>query len=116
MFSGREKWNYFAALLVAATLLAGSGIAQDKAQKGTFTGKIADAMCGAKHTMMQNTSDKDCTLACVKMGSKYALVIGDKAYELDGKVGDLEKFAGEKVKVTGTMDGAKIHVDSVSAS
>ena len=111
------KWNYFAALLIGATLLAGSGIAQDKAndksKKDILSGTVTDSMCGAKHTMMKGTSDKDCTIACVKMGSKYGLVVGDKVYELDAKEGDLEKFAGAKAKVTGTVDGTTVHVSAV---
>jgi len=72
-------------------------------------------MCGAKHTMMKGTPDKECAIQCAKMGSKYGLVVGDKVYDLDGKEGDAEKFAGGKVKVTGTVDGNTIHVKSITA-
>ena len=113
MLGGKRLWNYFAALLMGTTLLLGSAMAQGKGKAETLTGTVSDAMCGAKHTMMKNASDKDCTLACVKMGAKYALVVGDKVYELDGKEADLQKLAGAKAKVTGTVDGAKIHVTSV---
>src|ERR1700751_809120 len=72
-------------LELAATLVLGAGLtvcapfAADKPQ--TFTGKVSDAMCGAHHMMEGNAAD--CTRACVKKGSKYDLVVGDKVYTLD---------------------------------
>ena len=98
-----------AVLLLLAALLA---FAADKPQ--TFTGKISDAMCGAQH-MMAGASDADCTRACVKQGSKYALVVGDNVYTLQG--GDaamLDKLAGQSAAVSGTLKGKTIVVASVS--
>lgn len=109
----RRNWNYLAAVLVAATLLAGGALAQSKGKPETLTGTITDTMCGAKHTM-KNSTDKECTLGCVKMGAKYGLVVGDKVYELEGKPSELEKLAGAKAKITGTVDGNKVHVTAVS--
>ena len=100
-----------AAVLLLAALLA---FAADKPQ--TFTGKISDAMCGAQH-MMAGASDADCTRACVKQGSKYALVVGDNVYTLQG--GDaamLDKLAGQSATVSGTLKGKTIVVASVSAA
>ncbi len=113
MFHVRSKWNYFAATLMGGALFAGTLLAQGKPT--TLTGTVTDAMCGAKHTMMKDTPDKKCTLECVKMGSKYGLIVGDKVYDLDGKEGDLEKFAGAKAKVSGTLDGNTVKVKSVTA-
>jgi len=45
----------------------------------TLTGKVSDAMCGAKHTE-GGIAPADCVRACVKKGAKYALVVGDKVY------------------------------------
>ena len=47
----------------------------------TFTGKVSDAMCGAKHT--EGLAPAACVRACVQKGAKYALVVGDKVYTLD---------------------------------
>jgi hypothetical protein len=113
MQTGMKKWGSFAALLMAAILLVGSGMARSDVKTETLTGTMCDVMCGAKHRMMTFVSDKDCTLGCVKLGFKYALFVGGKVYELDGKESDLEKFAGEKVKITGTVDGKKLHVTAV---
>ena len=116
MQRGIKKWGSFAALLIGATLLVGSGMVRGDAQTETLTGTMCDVMCGTKHRMMTFVSDKDCTLGCVKLGFKYALFTGGKVYELDGKEADLEKFAGQKVKITGTVDKKKLHVVSVDPS
>ena len=97
------------ALVMLTAVLA---FAADKPQ--TFTGKVSDAMCGAHH-MMAGASDADCTRACVKQGSKYALVVGDDVYTLDG--GDasaLDKLAGQNAIVHGTLKGKTITVASIA--
>ncbi len=96
-------------MVLSASLLLAAG-------KGkSWTGTVSDAMCGKKH-MMAGMSDKACTLECVKKGSKYALVVSDKVFTLEGKTSGLEQFAGGKAKVTGTLSGETITVESVSAA
>ena len=78
------------------------GAAADKAQ--TFTGVITDTMCGAKHTMGIKPDDK-CVRECVKMDPKkwkYALLVSNEMYVLSDQQTP-EKFAAQKVKVTGTL-------------
>jgi type 1 fimbria pilin len=105
------------AALVCTLLLTFASISAFAAKTSTFTGKVSDSMCGAKH-MMGN--DADCTRACVQKGSKYALVVGDKVYTLetsDKKALDtLDKQAGAKVTVTGTEKDNVITVSSVRAA
>ena len=96
-------------LVLLAAVLA---VAADKPQ--SFTGKISDTMCGAKH-MMAGASDADCTRACVKQGSKYALVVGDNVYTLEGgDAATLDKLAGQKATVSGTLKDKTITVASVA--
>lgn len=100
------------ALLVAASLTL-PALAAGKTT--TLTGEIGDAMCGAKHA--GGESPAECTRACVKQGSAYALVVGDKVYKLKGgDAATLDKLAGEKATVTGTVDGDTIEVSSVAAA
>ncbi len=100
------------ALLLGAGLLILPALAAGKTS--TLTGEIGDTMCGAKH--MSGTA-ADCTRACVKQGSSYALVVGDKIYKLKGgDTGTLDKLAGEKATVTGTVSGDTIEVSSVKAA
>ncbi len=106
--------NFRSASTVLVVLTAVLAFAADKPQ--TFTGKVSDAMCGAHH-MLAGASDADCTRACVKQGSKYALVVGDKVYILQG--GDhaaLDKLAGQNATVTGTLKEKTITVASVMAA
>ena len=81
----------------------------------TFRGKVSDAMCGAKH-MAKDKSAADCTRECVKSGSDYALVVGEKVYTLKGNAADLDKYAGEQVTVKGTVSGNTITAESVTAA
>jgi hypothetical protein len=100
-------------LFLAFFLAAGISLAAPK-EKG-FVGNISDDMCGLKH-MMPGQSDKDCTLECVKGGSKF--VLADVAKQKVYKLSDQEKpraFAGQKVKVTGTLQGDTIQVSSITA-
>ena len=112
MVRSPNKWNFLAALLVAGVLFA-AGVPVQSAETKTLEGTVSDTMCGAKH-METNVSPAECTVKCVAMGSKYALVVGDKVYELNGKADDLKKLAGAKAKIIGSVDGNKVQVTSVS--
>lgn len=103
-----------AALLAGGCLMATSALAFAKGQ--TFTGKVSDAMCGAKHMMEGDPAA--CLRACVAKGSKYALVVGDKVYTLDtsdkATLDKLDKLADQQAKVTGAANGDTIEVSSVA--
>lgn len=111
--------NRIATAVLAMQLLLGlaayQALAAGKSQ--TLTGEVSDAMCGAKHEMPGKPAD--CTRACVKHGSKYALVVGDKVYTLEtsdkATLDKLNDLAGTKAKVTGEVDGTAITVKSVAA-
>ena len=96
-------------------LFATAALALAAAPK-TFTGVITDAMCGKDHAMMKVTPDSKCVVECVKSGSKYALYDGKTAYVLSDQKTP-EQFAGQKVKVTGTLfEKTKIlQVESITA-
>ncbi len=95
--------------LVLSTLMASAQSSQ------TLTGTVSDAMCGAHH-MMQGASAAQCTRECVKRGSDYALVSGDKVYTLKGGKTQLDKFAGQNVTIKGKVDGKTVTVDSIVAA
>ena len=54
-------------------------------QAKTFTGVVSDNMCGKQH-MANDKSAAQCTRECVKAGSDYALVVGDKVYTLKARM------------------------------
>ena len=97
---------------VASILFVGALMASAAPQ--TFTGVITDTMCGKDHAMMKVTPNSKCVVECVKSGSKYALYDGKTAYVLSDQKTP-EQFAGQKVKVTGTVDVANntIHVETI---
>lgn len=103
-----------------AALILGTGLAVAPAfgagKPQTFTGQVGDVMCGAKHEM--EGSPADCTRACIQHGSKYALMVGDKVYTLEGAdqkaLDQLNKLAGTNASVTGAADGNTIQVASVA--
>lgn len=105
--------NLIGTLIFGAALLA----AADKPQK--YTGVITDTMCGAKHTM-GITPDAKCVRECVRMdpkNTKYALLVGKEIYVLSDQQTP-EKFAAQKVTVTGTLfEKTKVlMVDSIEAA
>jgi hypothetical protein len=87
-----------------------------------WTGQISDSACGMSHAKMMAAdkslkTDRDCTLACIKAGSKYVFVSDGKVYNISNqKVAGLQQRAGENVQVTGTMKGDTITVSKISAT
>ena len=114
MNSRLEKLGFVLLTLVLATGLSASALA---ASGKAFTGTVSDSMCGAKHAMPDAAA---CTRSCVGKGSKYALVVGDKVYQLDttdkAALETLDKRAGDKVTVTGTEKDNMITVSSVKSA
>ena len=106
-----------------ATAVLGTGVAvvtgMAEGRTQTFTGKVSDAMCGAKHTEA-GIAPADCVRACVQKGAKYALVVGDKVYTLStsdqASVDELNKLAWDEAKVTGTVNGDTISVKSATVA
>jgi hypothetical protein len=112
------KANRIAGAVLAVMLIglwADPAMAAGKSQ--TLTGEVSDAMCGAKHEMPSNAAE--CTRGCIKHGSKYALLVGDKVYTLEtsdqATLSKLNDLAGAKAKVSGEVEGTTITVKSVAA-
>jgi hypothetical protein len=88
----------------------------------SFTGEIMDANCaasGSHDDMMKKEGVKDaktCTRMCVQNGSKFVLyVMPDRtAYLLDDQYKP-SAYAGQRVTIMGTYDGATktIHIQSI---
>ena len=98
-----------------AILLATTGAS---AAEQTWTGKIGDSACGAKHEEAAENQgvmpDRECTQACVRGGSKYILVVDAKVLQIanqDNK--DLATHAGHTVKLTGELKGNAITVSKI---
>jgi hypothetical protein len=81
----------------------------------TLTGVVTDTMCGAKH-MIPGKSAAECTRICVKQGSQYALLVGNKVYALQGDAAAIDKYAGQRATVTGTVNGNNVKVDAIKSA
>jgi hypothetical protein len=104
--------------LCCAGLLAGLASLAPAATM-TMAGAISDSMCGASHAKMTaghpNMTDKACAAACVKAGAKYIFVSDGKVYQIANQnQPDLAKAAGDKVSVTGDVNGETITVSKVA--
>jgi hypothetical protein len=100
-------------LLVVASLSAGQS-------PQTFTGVITDSECatGDHSRMRMGSNDAECARACVSAhGASFVLYTGKEVYALtDQQTPD--KFAGQKVRITGTLDAKTqtIQVKSITAA
>ena len=93
-------------LLAALLLFSASVFAADPI---TVTGYVGDDHCGKK----SGPDHAECAKECVKGGSKPVLVVGKKVYTISNpeKLSDL---IGDKVEVTGEVNGDTITIEKVS--
>ena len=88
-------------LLLSFSVFAGDPI--------TVTGFVGDDHCGAK----SGPDHAECAKKCVKGGHKPVLIVGKKVYMISNpeKIADL---VGDKVDVTGEVNGDTITIEKVS--
>ena len=116
-----------------AVLLAFVTVSFAAPKDRTYSGEIMDSQCAknGSHDMMLKKEGmekmigmpegkKMCTTNCVKkMDSKYVLfnAASKAVYQLDDQTKP-EQFAGQNVKITGTLDKATktIHVTDITAA
>ena len=111
------------AFLILSTILRAAQMqmpasSENKAEKSsatpkTLTGIVSDSMCGAHH-MAKDKSPAECARMCVQQGQKYALVVGKKVYTLEGHESEVDKLAGTRATVKGTVQGETVAVNSVA--
>jgi len=110
--------------LVIAVVGAVAGAAAAESESGqasppsairlqTYEGMITDTQCGAKHSAAIGKTAADCTLLCVRGGEQFILVDGDTIYLLEGDSVVLKRAAGQRVRISGILNGKKISVTSV---
>lgn len=100
-----------ASSLAILVLLSVPALVAGKGKEQSFKGEIMDSACAkmGSHDMMMKKEGaknaKECTLGCVKMGSKYVLfnAASKKVYQLDDQTKP-EQFAGDKVIVKGILE------------
>jgi hypothetical protein len=112
--------SFAARLLFVSVVSLGSVgfVAVPRAAEQTWTGQISDSLCGVKHEEAAEGQgkmpDRDCTLACVRGGSKFVLVADGKVLPIANQdLADLTTHAGHKVKVTGELKNGEIVVAKI---
>jgi hypothetical protein len=106
-----------ASLPVCLALAAG-----DPPTDQVFVGFLTDTECGPNHAPMRakgdmGANDKECTLKCVEKGATFGFVDAERKhfFQLDDQQ-KARPFAGEKVRVTGRIEGDSILVTSIAAA
>jgi hypothetical protein len=97
---------------VLATFLVAS-VGSVAALADQITGYVSEAGCGAKHSTVSAANTK-CVEGCIKKGSDPVLVSEGKVMKFDADSKEKAKaFAGQNVKIDGTMDGDAIKINSI---
>lgn len=108
----------FATLGAAAGATAAEAAArQDTAPsvQRTYEGMVTCSRCGARHSHSLGQNASDCARICVRGGAQFALVEPDTTYLLDGDLGVLGRFAGQRARVVGELTGKTIRITSVAS-
>ena len=83
----------------------------------TFRGEVSDSQCAMnvhslthshqemlKSKSLMGGTSAQCAMQCAKqMGGEFVLAAGKEVYRLDNQA-EAEKFAGQRVKVSGSLD------------
>jgi hypothetical protein len=109
-------WQQAGLCLIALILLCLTNPGAFGGDETNFTGEIGDTQCAMNvHSLDKSHKEMlkvkgvgktaaDCTLYCIKnRGGRFVLQIKDKVYRLD-KPELVEPYAGQKVRVIGTLD------------
>ncbi len=101
------KKLFFASLL-SVSLCSFAAYADD------ISGYISDAHCGAAHSAPSEANTKCIVDMCMKKGSDPVLVKDGKVMKFDtGSKDKVKAFAGQNVKIDGSMDGDVVTVNSI---
>jgi hypothetical protein len=80
-----------------------------------FVGLVTDDHCGARHEMDSGMNSSECTKMCVRNGSRYVLVQGNKRYLLVGSESKLDGLAGQRANIAGILNGKTIKLSSTNS-
>lgn len=100
-------------VLVVLGLVFAWGLVSVAAEKGQWAGWLSDAKCAANGA---KASHKGCSIKCVEGGQAIVFVAEDKkVYKLQG-ADKVKSMVGDRVVLSGSMDGDTITVDSAKTA
>jgi hypothetical protein len=99
----------FVSTIMLASFCAVGAMAED------MTGFISESGCGAKHTGADAKADAACVRTCIKnKGTAPVFVSDGKVYKFDeASLAKAKKLAGDKVQVSGTVNGDTVSATSI---
>jgi hypothetical protein len=81
-----------------------------------LTGYVSESHCGEKHSSVSAENTK-CIQTCLKGGSDPVLVSNGKVYKFDaGSRDKAVAYAGQDVKIDGSVSGDTVTVSSIEKS
>lgn len=99
-------------LFVLGLVLVLSLVMASAAEKGSWTGYISDAKCGAKGAKAAHAG---CAKKCIEGGQAAVFVSDDGGAVLEVTNQDkVKEHAGHHVKVEGSLDAKKLTVDKIT--
>ena len=109
--------DYRLLIALAAVFVLGTA-ALSYAAEQTIAGQISDSACNRKHESgaenVPTPPDAECTMDCVRGGSKFVLVTADKIFQIANQdLAALKTHAGHKVKMTGELKGESLTVSKI---
>lgn len=110
----KHPGRLFLGLLITGALMPGGANGEP-----AFVGYITDTECGPDHAPMiakggMGADGRECTYRCVAKGATFGFVDADlkKFFQLDDQDAP-RPFAGQRVKITGTLSGDTILVTAI---
>ena len=105
--------------MAALGVLAVASVGAQAPREQTWTGKISDSNCNAKHPAGEHDgkkmTDADCTNVCVKKGAKYVFVSKGTVYQISNQESKtIASHAGEEVNLTGELTGNTIKATKIA--
>jgi hypothetical protein len=86
----------------------------------SWIGQISDSVCAQKHPEGESSGQKgaalrkQCIEVCIRNHASYVIVSNNKVYDVENQgEPNLVKYAGEDVKVTGTLNGTTITISKI---
>jgi hypothetical protein len=90
--------------------------AQAALPQQTYEGMVTCSRCGARHSAASGKTAADCSRACIRSGSQFALVEAEKTYLLDGDMKIIKNAAGQRARIVGVARGNTITVSSIASA
>ena len=107
-------------LVIGCLIAAGVSLAAVNGEE-TWSGVISDSICRMEHLPISEGDPvlpaPECTRVCIRGGSRYVFVSDEKVFDIeDQKRPELDKFAGQPIKLTGVLHGSAISISKIEAT